>query len=285
MTKNSQLTEATRAAENLLKEKGQVRLPIDPFAIAKSLEITVTAKPNAMRGVSGMLVRNGNEFGIFYATHVPSPGFQRFSVAHEIGHFVLPGHIDYVFRDGDIHKSQAGFLSKDCYEREADYFAAGLLMPEPMFSQEMGECSDGLSAIKFLSQRCEASLTATAIRYIERTVAPAAIVISQGGIIEYCRMSKTLQEFRGLSWLRKNTPLPTSVETYRFNLDSRNIADCEEWSNTTDLRDWFDGEREREAYEEIIGLGAYGKTMTVISLENFADEEDEDEYPLEPWRD
>jgi len=285
MTRNSQLIEATRTAENLLKEKGQVCLPTNPFAIAESLQITVAAKPNAMRGVSGMLVRNGNKFGIFYATHVNSLGFQRFSVAHEIGHFVLPGHIDYVFRDGDIHKSKAEFLSDDAYEREADHFAAGLLMPEPMFSQEMGQCSDGLSAIKCLAQRCEASLTATAIRYIERTVAPAAIVISQGRVVKYCLMSKELREFRGLSWLKKNTPLPTSVETYRFNLDSGNITDCEEWSGTTDLRDWFDGKREREAYEEIIGLGSYGKTMTVISLKNFADEEDEDEYPLEPWRD
>ena len=55
-----------------------------PSPIAEQLEITVQAKPATSGGVSGMLVRHGDRFGILYATHIPSLGFQRFSIAHEL---------------------------------------------------------------------------------------------------------------------------------------------------------------------------------------------------------
>ncbi len=38
-----------------------------------------------------MLLREGNEFGIFYSTAISNKGFQRFSIAHELGHYSLEG--------------------------------------------------------------------------------------------------------------------------------------------------------------------------------------------------
>ena len=79
-----------------------------------------------------MLVRHQDVFGIMYATHIDNDGFQRFSIAHEIGHYVLDGHVNHIFPSGDgLHTSEAGFISGDPFELEADHFAAGLLMPEP----------------------------------------------------------------------------------------------------------------------------------------------------------
>ncbi|MGB8741579.1 MAG: hypothetical protein WCD52_15455, partial [Xanthobacteraceae bacterium] len=40
--------------------------------------------------------RHGNAFGILYATHVPSEGFQRFSVGHELGHYFLGSSLNRV---------------------------------------------------------------------------------------------------------------------------------------------------------------------------------------------
>ena len=47
-----------------------------------------------------MLIRYGQEFYIAYATHIQSEGFRRFSVAHELDHYFLPGHIDHVLPNG-----------------------------------------------------------------------------------------------------------------------------------------------------------------------------------------
>src|SRR5262245_11620884 len=119
---------ATMAAEQVSRDYGIAAIPVRPVALARQLGIEVMAKPATTSGVSGMLLRFGNSFGIAYATHIDNAGFQNFSVAHELGHYFLPGHVDAVLRDGDVHESRAGFTSGDRYEMEADHFAAALLM-------------------------------------------------------------------------------------------------------------------------------------------------------------
>src|SRR5882757_567570 len=103
----SRLKLAKQKAEALLLAEGITSLPDDPFAIAASRDIVVEPKPEAAGGASGMLLRHGNTFGILYATHVPSEGFQRFSVSHELGHFFLDGHIDHVLPKNGTHVSHA----------------------------------------------------------------------------------------------------------------------------------------------------------------------------------
>lgn len=110
--------------EKVAIDGGFTELPVDPFEIAARHEIVVQAKPDTAVGVSGLLVRHGDTFGILYATHIDNEGFQRFSVAHELGHYFLDGHPEHVLRDG-MHESRAGFVTGDPFELEADHFAAG----------------------------------------------------------------------------------------------------------------------------------------------------------------
>ena len=58
---------AKQKAEALLRERGIAALPVDPFKIAAESRIEVQAKPDAAAGVSGMLLRHGDNFGILYA--------------------------------------------------------------------------------------------------------------------------------------------------------------------------------------------------------------------------
>ena len=181
-------------AESFLKESNINQFPIDPFRIAELLDITVQAKPITIEGVSGMLVREGDIFGILYATHISSEGYKRFSVAHELGHYLLPGHVDHIFPNGKgLHESRSGFVSADQYEREADYFAASLLMPDSLFRQAMGRMGEGLSAVEKLSELCQTSLTSTTIRYIQRTELPEAVIMSTGNHVDFCFMSDALK--------------------------------------------------------------------------------------------
>ena len=139
-----------------------------------------------------MLLRHGNNFGIVYATHIPSQGFQRFSISHELGHFFLDGHLDQLLKDG-VHVSRAGFVTADPYELEADHFAAGLLMPEAPFRKAMDRYDPGLDAIEAVADLCLTSRTATAIRYAELTDAAVAVIMSTGGIIDYCFLSEAMK--------------------------------------------------------------------------------------------
>ena len=272
---NSRLMDATLHAEKLVRDEKLV-LPIDVRALANSREILVEAKPIAAKGVSGMLLRAGNNFVIGYATHIKSIGFQRFCIAHELGHFFLPGHPEHVFSGGkSSHESRAGFGSRDEIELEADHFAAGLLMPSNLFKAEAGKHADGLTAIENVAERCKTSLTASAIRYAELSDAAVSVVVSTGKSVDYCFASAAMRGISGYKHPIKGSLLPPDSLTYSFNQDQKNITDALRSDDAADLIAWFRSDDEFDASEEVVGLGEYGKTLTIITAE-IPDEDDEE---------
>ena len=265
MSRTDPYWSAAAAAERVVKERSLSALPIDPMALARDLGITVLQKPAHAQGVSGMLLRHGNTFVIAYATHIDNIGFQNFSVAHELGHYYLPGHIDAVLSNSDVHKSHADFASGDRYEIEADHFAATLLMPRALFTRAMSIAGDGLPAIETLAEQCRTSLTATAIRYARCTREPVAVVLSTGTRINYCFMSDALKDVKEFNWIRKGEGLSTDTVTFTFNQNPDNIRRAERDEGTSDLQNWFGGDRSLSATEQVIGLSNYNKTLTVLT--------------------
>ena len=227
-----------------------------------------------------MLLRVGEHFGICYPTHVPNDGFVRFSVAHEIGHYRLPGHVDAVLANGK-HRSHAGFQSADRYEREADHFAAALLMPARPFKDAMTTAGDGLGAIEILAETARTSLEATAIRFVELADEPVAVVRSTGDRIEYCTMSSPLKDFPEIDWIRRGMPLPSDTTTAAFNANRAQHEDGGRDEGTSCFQDWFNGSYRQEIVEEIIDLGSYGKTLTVLTGMEHPDWLEDDDGELE----
>ncbi|WP_447985441.1 ImmA/IrrE family metallo-endopeptidase [Nitrospira sp. Nam74] len=285
MAKNGEFRFATGAAEQLIRDLGITTLPIDPFAIARNRKIEVCPKPSSSAGVSGMLIRVGNSFAIGYATHIDNIPFQRFSVSHELGHYFLPGHTDAVLGDSDVHESHAGFTSSNRYEIEADHFAAGLLMPNQLFLPALCRAGTGLAAIECLAGSCTTSLLATAIRVIECTTGPMAIVVSTANKIDYCCMSETFKDIDGITWLRKNQPVPRTTPTFQFNLEPTKVQRGARTQGISNLQEWCSSDRSIAITEDVIGLGTYGKTLTVLYDIDLLDEEEEDEEDslIESW--
>lgn len=274
---------AEAEAGHLLRRLGLEALPIDPFDIARRLEIELRPLPSNAGGASSMLLRAGGQFGICYPTHVQSDGFVRFSVAHEIGHYCLPGHVDAVLGAGR-HQSRAGFRSTDRYEREADHFAAALLMPAKLFRHIMATAGDGLGAIETLAAASRTSLEAAALRFAELADDPIAVVRSKGAHIEYCTMSSPLRDFLNIDWIRPGTRLPSNTVTAAFNADRANVDGGGRDEGTSCLQDWFNGPYRQEIVEEVVGLGAYGKTLTVLTgMESPDWFEDEDAELERSW--
>ncbi|BDW94334.1 hypothetical protein MACH10_00190 [Thalassospira tepidiphila] len=277
---------AKRRGEQIAKEQGVNTLPVDPFEIAEDHNIMVQAKPNTETGVSGMLLRHGDTFGILYATHIPSLGFQRFSVAHELGHYFIDGHPEHIFPEDGVHESRAGFVSSDIYELEADNFAAGLLMPGQLFKREMNKHSAGLDAILLLADKCVTSLTATAIRFAELSEDAIAVIVSTGPNVDYCMLSETMKLLPGLSFIRKGSAVPTSTLTAVFNRDPEAALSARRDEQSIDIQDWLGGSKSKPAHEEVIGLGGYGKTLTIVTCPGlveagYEDDDDDDEEDLE----
>jgi IrrE N-terminal-like domain len=279
---------ARQTAETFLRNEGISSLPVDPFAIARSRDIVVEPKPDTAEGVSGMLLRHGDTFGILYATHIPSEGFQRFSVSHELGHFFLDGHIDHVLPKNGTHVSHAGFVTADPFELEADHFAAGLLMPGGPFKREIGRCEPGLSAVLAAAEICRTSRTATAIRYAETTEDAVAVVLSTGPTIDYCFLSDAMKTLPDLKWLKKGSPLPDDTLTAALAADPRRVLNGDRVGDEIDVMDWLGGKKSAGVTEEALGLGRYGKVLTIlhssrIGPDNEPDDEREEEDLKESW--
>lgn len=269
--------EAVVHAERLVGDLGITELPVNPFAIAHDRQIEIQPKDSDEPGVSGFLVRTGSTFGIMYATHIKNSGFINFTVSHELGHYFLPGHPEHLFPHGDgIHRSRSGFISRDPYESEADHFASALLMPNSLFLPAIRDAGEGFAAIQALAEACKTSITATAIRYAEYAEDPVAVILSSGNTIDACFVSDPIKDVKGLRWFIKDEIVPTGTATRMFNKDPDNIELCNTDQAWTTLDLWFDGCPEIEMQEDVVGLGSYGKTLTVLFTTDAIEIEDED---------
>ena len=94
-------------------------------------------------------------------------------------------------------------------------------------------------------------------------------------------MSEALKDFPDLQWIRKGTPLPPGCVTAAFNANKANIELAERADGRSNLHEWFDSPYRQEVIEEVVGLGSYGKTITVLTGMEPPDEIEDDEDELE----
>ena len=285
MTRRFRLEAATRRGEQIAKQYGFERFPIEPTTIAEAENIHIQAKPSDQKGVSGGIIFSGENVGIFYATDIDNDGFQRFTIGHELGHYFLEGHPEEITKIAPMHISRAGFSQgKDFIELEADHFSAGLLMPSRLVKKELLGRPVGLEGILTLAQQAKCSVTAAAIRAAQCSPYPVAIVVSNGDEISYGFLSdtfKSLGKFRNFP--RKGDKLPVGT-TKDFNGTPDNVLRARQACGETTFLDWFDGDKAIELDEEVIGLGSYGYTLTVFSSDNLPDDPDNDEEDEEEAR-
>ena len=110
-------------AEQALREFWDNSLPVDPVAIAKKMGVPVYLDPN-LSG-SGQLFTEKGQSRIHIRPN-ESVSRKRFTVAHELGHLCL-GHCPRPRQDNTAYS----FLNFDPVERDANSFAAAMLMPRP----------------------------------------------------------------------------------------------------------------------------------------------------------
>jgi hypothetical protein len=162
-------------------------------------------------------------------------------------------------------------------------------MPSIPFKRALARQDSGLEVIEYLAGLCRTSLTATAIRYAELTEDAVAVVISSGPVIDFCFLSETIKSLPQLGWLRKGAPVPRNTATVRFNANPRGVADCDRAEEDIDILDWLGGARSVRAREQVVGLGRYGKTLTLLTCPSVQDETyrevdgDDDEDLVERW--
>ena len=145
----------------------------------------------AIRGFEGSLVRNpedATEWGIFYNDSA-SPERRRFTVAHELGHFILHREQQSLF-NCDKESVYSGHDTMRVIEREADDFASNLLMPGDVLREMIAGQRIDMRCLGAIAKRFKVSFEALCIRFIKYTEQRAILVYWDNGFIKYEWRSK-----------------------------------------------------------------------------------------------
>jgi len=147
-------------------------------------------------GCMGTLVYSDcrpRQWGIYYHKG-QSPGRRAFTIGHELGHYLL--HRELIETDsrfqGGITCDEESVLQRDGQgiEKEADSFAAALLMPLHDFRNQLApDARPDIAKLSAMAKRYGVSLTATILRWLEYTDTRAMMIVSNEGFALWARPS------------------------------------------------------------------------------------------------
>ena len=169
----------------------------------------------------GMLARDPDDhavWGIAYNGKARGER-QRFTIAHELGHFILHRSQKQSF-NCDSQSVHTGIDGLRQIEREADEFASNLLMPGDLLREWISNQRIDLHVLSAIAKRFQVSFEALCIRFIKFTKQRAILVYWDNGFVKYEWRSSSAVRTRAR--IRRNgdpqEPLPgtlaadTSVE-------------------------------------------------------------------------
>jgi transcriptional regulator with XRE-family HTH domain len=265
-------------ADTIIEHYGPA-LPI-PIPVENIGEAVGISEINPIMGADfeGLLITDSAKTkGTIVYNAESSPERRRFTIAHEIGHFLLPFHDSRA----QCAKKDLGIIrsanERRAREAEANRFAAALLMPEKPFRADIRQLGKpDTSHIPRLADKYSASKEATSRRYAELSDDPCAIIFSRNGQIRsYCRSSALPR----LSCIPKQL-LPQgslTVKTAKKQLPAGTLSKWEE----IDASVWFEphrGPRAMLVYEQFLQqANGYRLTMLTIELEDEEEMEDDDD--------
>jgi Zn-dependent peptidase ImmA (M78 family) len=245
---------AADQADALLDRLRMTSAPIDPIEVAASEQPLLILKSGNYRNRFDEQLeyhRHRNRFILFYNTkhdrlaegrHHPRT---RFSIAHELGHYFLDKHHDYLVRGGSTHGSKSEFFSHVLTEREADAFAAALLMPKRLMGPLVNSGELTLGRIDALAEQFHTSRVSTAIEAVKLSHFPCALVGIRDGFIAWTFLSPSLQEAGCYPRERGSRPHQEALAAWQLMVqgdDDRSLRDgsIASWFRTYDRDDLDD---------------------------------------------
>lgn len=156
-------------AQEILQATGFDSIPVRIDLIAQRLGLTVEASQLG-DDVSGILVASGETGTIGYSM-LDASVRQRFTIAHELGHFVLHRRARELFIDKSYtmiyRRDQESSTGELQIEREANQFAAAILMPKHHILEEITKYEFDLGdevALRSLADKFQVSTQAMSLR-------------------------------------------------------------------------------------------------------------------------
>lgn len=247
---------AGHQADTIVRELG-LSAPIDPLAIVASESPLLMVEGGDFRNAfDGKLkyVRNPGKFLLFYnnkydaglpeGEHHPRT---RFSIAHELGHYFIVAHHRYLLGGGSTHGSKGEFRNDNTVEREADSFAASILLPRGLAVRHFNSEVLTFDRIVQIADQFKASLLCTAFRAVRLSDDPCALVGIRDGRIAWLFRSDALAR-AGLYPKKTKGPLSQAALRQWQLFPSANRPSV---PTQADLGDWFEAYDRADKYRHV----------------------------------
>jgi hypothetical protein len=228
-------------------------------------------------GMEGGLIQNAEKTHGFILTKAGSRhDRRRFTVAHELGHFLNAFHVappgaDRLLCTGQ-HLRTYGKSSDPRLgmEGQANEFAVNILMPtQPLRALSHLWGSPQIKAILDLQAACDVSKEAAARRFVDLHGDPCAVVFSRNGRVRYSVSAGGFPRIQPCN----DQPVHRKTLSAIFSGEPGRISEQEEadphlWLESRDARNW-------ELWEEVL-VQQDGYRMTLLIGEESSNEENDE---------
>jgi Zn-dependent peptidase ImmA (M78 family) len=263
-------------AAEIIRQNPDIPLPIPIEEIAAKAGI-LDIRPLNSEAFEGMLVADAEKSeGVIFVNQARPRPRQRFTVGHEVGHFLLPWHrnlkdgsLTFECTNEDMQASRAGKLDQRTdWEVQANEFSSEMLMPRLLFRKNMRRKDEPtLSHVLELAALFETSVEATARRYVALSDYSIAMVFAKG---QHVRHAWKGPEFGYFLDVRKGSKLPEGSPS----LQDRPEDTVSEFS-TVESYWWINAERGRNPPEELVEQTLYqrdGYRITILYVEDLEED-------------
>jgi len=233
--------------------------PVDPEDVARRLGLGVEYCDSS--GFEGALVcsKETKAGTILVKNTIREGGRKRFTIAHEIGHYVLPHHgtNGSVCGSNDVESWDRSLPDE---ESEANDFASELLIPRSLVGPTLVGSKPTFHMIREISRVFDTSLTASAFRTMGLTSFRAAIVWSSSGVIRWFKASEEFLAFVSVKG-------SVAEGTYAYDCFRGVRVPDDLKSVRADL--WLAGSKRNPDYvlEHSMWLPSYDSVLTLLCIE------------------
>jgi Zn-dependent peptidase ImmA (M78 family) len=266
MIKNSK---GSRKAKELLLEIGFEEItdiPMDIFVAG--LGATLIEIP--LKNSDGKIVRGNSKTLIKINSEIQFEERKRFTIAHEIGHFLLHSKLEL-----EVHNENSNTLNwyntalhqakKGIQEWEANDFASELLMPEQLIRKETFKKKFSPELVKELSLKFKTSLTSTIYRLLSLDIYPLFVVFINKGVVRY--WSKSNNFWVKIKDITKLPPPEDSVALEYVDAGYEYLYSGKDKTQQIYKSTWFelkDDEDDSDFFEYCIPTKQYETIISVV---------------------
>lgn len=228
------------------------------------------------RGFEGALIRAPNKAKGIIAVRrgIREAGRRRFTIAHEFGHYILPGHgvSERTCKGKNIESASRRIPS---HEAAANRFASELLLPTAQIQPIVRVKLASIETAEFLSSKFDTSLTASLLKSVELSHERCCVVMSKDQVIEWARPNESFKHFIGRRETLSGASLASKLVTNEGDGRASGLVSAEVWLDDSRLKP------DAKIYEDSIFQSHYNSVLTILTInEPLSDQDVVDEDPL-----